>query len=278
MTTIKCLGTTFEIHPAAALFPFMSRAELKELAADIEKHGLQELISRDKAGLVLDGRNRLEACHKAGVEPRFVEVVVDDPVAFVISRNIRRRHLSPYRKRELIGKLLKMKPDASDRQIAKQTNASPTTVGTVRKEQEAAGDVSKLDTRTDTKGRKQPAKKVVPITRITTTPTPLKTVPTTRVTTTPPTPTTIVDEPKLTESAKALREFTVACRTWLPKITDEADLQKARDLTATMTCPHRNEPGHDKHDKRVIERVTGSAEISEDERRAEMEKLAKAES
>jgi len=37
--------------------------------------------------------------------------------------------------------------------------ASPTTVGTVRAEMEAKGDVSKLDTRRDSKGRKQPAKK-----------------------------------------------------------------------------------------------------------------------
>ena len=40
--------------------------------------------------------------------------------------------------------------------------ASPTTVGTVRTKLEATGDVSKLDTRQDTKGRKQPAKKKRP--------------------------------------------------------------------------------------------------------------------
>ena len=37
--------------------------------------------------------------------------------------------------------------------------ASPTTVGTERAEMEATGDVSKLDTRTDSKGRRQPVHK-----------------------------------------------------------------------------------------------------------------------
>ena len=40
-------------------------------------------------------------------------------------------------------------------------------------------------------------------------------------------------------SAKALAEFTVACRTWLPKITVEADRQKARLLVSELTSGKR---------------------------------------
>jgi ParB-like chromosome segregation protein Spo0J len=266
MTTIKCGATTYKVHPAADLFPLMGAAELKELADDITKRGLQEPISRDKAGVIYDGRNRLAACHKAGAQPRFTEVVVDDAVAFVISRNIRRRHLSAKDKRDVIKKLLKLNPEKSDRQIAKQTDSSPTYIGKTRKALEATGDVSTVDTRKDTKGRKQPAAKpkakakAIADLAAEAGVSPDKAqqlwdeakqfidaVP----------PKLGPDEPKLTSSAKALREFTLACRTWLPKITDEADMQKARDLTATLTRP----------------RATGSAEISEDERRAEMEKL-----
>jgi hypothetical protein len=36
-------------------------------------------------------------------------------------------------------------------------------------------------------------------------------------------------------SARALTEFTVACRTWLPKVTVEADRQKARLLVSELT-------------------------------------------
>ena len=45
------------------------------------------------------------------------------------------------------------------RQVAETVKASPTTVGTVRAKMEAAGDVSKLDTRQDSQGRRQPARK-----------------------------------------------------------------------------------------------------------------------
>ena len=38
------------------------------------------------------------------------------------------------------------------------------------------------------------------------------------------------------ESARALAEFAVACRHWLPKITVEAHRQEARNLFATLTC------------------------------------------
>src|SRR5262249_34731084 len=78
---------------------------------------------------------------------------------YVISANIRRRHLTAEQKRDLIAKLIKATPEKSDRQIADTVKASPTTVGTVRAKMEDKGEVSKLDTRTDAKGVKQPAKK-----------------------------------------------------------------------------------------------------------------------
>src|SRR5262249_15718640 len=79
--------------------------------------------------------------------------------AFVISANIHRRHLTGEQKRDLIGKLIKAQPQKPDLQIAKTVKVSPTTVGTVRREMEAKGDVSNLETRTDTRGRNQPSSK-----------------------------------------------------------------------------------------------------------------------
>jgi hypothetical protein len=55
--------------------------------------------------------------------------------------------------------LLIADPGKSDRLVAKQTGVSNTHVGKLRKELEKSGDVSTVDTRTDTKGRKQPARK-----------------------------------------------------------------------------------------------------------------------
>jgi hypothetical protein len=53
-----------KVHPAAELFPLLPEAELKELAADIEAHGLQNLVTvwrSDGSNYLLDGRNRLDA-------------------------------------------------------------------------------------------------------------------------------------------------------------------------------------------------------------------------
>jgi hypothetical protein len=82
-----------------------------------------------------------------------------DPWAYVTSVNLHRRHLTAEQRRELIGKLIEATPEKSNRQIAKLVKASPTTVGTKRAEMEATGDVSKLDTLIDTRGRRQPVHK-----------------------------------------------------------------------------------------------------------------------
>jgi hypothetical protein len=161
-------------HPLADIFPLMEGKEFEEFVADIDKHGLREEVAlyQDQ---ILDGRNRARACGKLGIEPRYQHLRFsndDGARDYVISKNIHRRHLTTEQKRELIGKLLKTAPEKSDRQVAEAVKVSPTTVGTVRSKMEATGDVSKLDTRQDTKGRKQPAKKSKPTKTPTTKPAP----------------------------------------------------------------------------------------------------------
>lgn len=180
------------VHPAADLFPRMSKAELRELGEDIRKNGLQFPVVVQRDGdeyKLLDGCNRLDAMELVGIgfelefirdgrrrarrpvlniqdyipftlDDQEIELEGDhDPYEFVISANTRRRHLTAEQKRELIAKVLRAKPEKSDRQIADTVKASPTTVGKVRAEMESTGDVSKLDTRQDKRGRTQPAKK-----------------------------------------------------------------------------------------------------------------------
>jgi len=183
VTTTTGWRAVLPIHPAASLFPPMTPDELRELGEDIKKNGLKLPIAITGDGKLLDGRNRLDAMEAAGVEFKFkrttnggpihidiaggdlsfAQVVTSDPVAFVISTNICRHHLhlTVEQRRNLIAELLKTDPSKSDRQIAATEKASPTTVSTVRRQMETKGEVSKLDTRIDAKGVKQPATKLV---------------------------------------------------------------------------------------------------------------------
>lgn len=80
-------------HPIADLFPLMTEAALDDLVDDIRRHGLREPIWLYQQQ-VLDGRNRLRACQAADVTPVFREYDGDDPLNFVVSLNLHRRHLS----------------------------------------------------------------------------------------------------------------------------------------------------------------------------------------
>ena len=84
----------YEVHPVAAMFPMMTDDELDDLAEDIKANGLVHPIVLDADGKLIDGRNRLTACRRAEVEPAFTTLNGQDPVAFIISCNVTRRHLS----------------------------------------------------------------------------------------------------------------------------------------------------------------------------------------
>ena len=84
-------------HPAAEPFPLMSKTspEFKALVADIRAHNLHEDIETLDEGngpMILDGRNRYEACLIAGVEPRFRALSDNiNPQDHLISKNLMRR-------------------------------------------------------------------------------------------------------------------------------------------------------------------------------------------
>lgn len=84
---------TYPSHPLADIFPMIAEADLKVLAADIAANGQVEPILLLE-GKVLDGRNRQAACGLAGVDPVYAEFTGADPLSFVLSKNLHRRHLS----------------------------------------------------------------------------------------------------------------------------------------------------------------------------------------
>lgn len=86
------------VHPAAELFPLLGAEELAELAADVKAQGLHEAVwlyrDPDRGVMLLDGRNRWRACEAAGAECRTRYYGGADPIAFSLSLNMKRRHLT----------------------------------------------------------------------------------------------------------------------------------------------------------------------------------------
>lgn len=100
-----------QFHPIADVFPLISGSEFDALVADVQVNGLHLPIVLHPDGRILDGRNRYRACQAAGVEPRY-ETWAGDPgteIAFVISLNLTRRHLSPSQLAMVAAKLATMR-------------------------------------------------------------------------------------------------------------------------------------------------------------------------
>jgi ParB-like chromosome segregation protein Spo0J len=147
-----------KFHPYAEIFPLLEGEEFAQLVADIKANGQHEpvVIYQDQ---ILDGRNRYRACIAAGVDCCSIPYTGSDPVGYVVSKNILRRHLRPEKRNEAIVELLKLNPHKSDRQIAKEIGVDHKTIGAVRRKAEDVGSIPHAEIRTDSKGRKQPAKK-----------------------------------------------------------------------------------------------------------------------
>jgi ParB-like chromosome segregation protein Spo0J len=119
------------IHPLVAdLFPPMTAAELEALTADIKLNGLKEPITlhEDK---ILDGNNRYKAFIKAGLEYKLKEEcfcqfdpkIQGDPLTFVVSANLHRRHLNETQRATIAAKLVTMKLGNNQYTSSKVTNA-----------------------------------------------------------------------------------------------------------------------------------------------------------
>jgi hypothetical protein len=134
-------------HPAADIFPLIEGQELADLVEDIRKNGLREDIDTFD-GKIVDGRNRARACVEAGIEPRYHARRFNDEaglIDFIISKNIHRRHLTAEQKRDIVARLLKSDPTASNRKIAGAAKVDKNTVAKKREEMESTGEIHQLD-------------------------------------------------------------------------------------------------------------------------------------
>jgi 16S rRNA G966 N2-methylase RsmD len=96
-----------EFHPLANIFPLIEGAEFEALVDDIKQNGLYEtIVTLDN--MILDGRNRWRACKAAQVPARFEPFTGDNPLGYVISLNLKRRHLNESQRAMVADRLANM--------------------------------------------------------------------------------------------------------------------------------------------------------------------------
>ena len=167
----------------------MNKAELQELAEDIKTNGLRTGITiwgkkpeqpSKRLPILLDGRNRLDAIAQAGMLAvnnqghlcirtsddtgqglRLIKYNYreGDPHKLSRSLNVYRRHLSIEWRRRLVAGALMTDPTKSDRTISEEAGVDHKTVAVVRADMEGRGEITHVETRTDSIGRQQPATK-----------------------------------------------------------------------------------------------------------------------
>jgi hypothetical protein len=102
----------YEDHPLAAIFPLMGETDLAALADDIDANGLRDPVWLHE-GKILDGRNRYRACLLKDIDPRVEQYRGKDPVGFVVSKNLHRRHLTESQRAMVAARIAKAKPGSN---------------------------------------------------------------------------------------------------------------------------------------------------------------------
>lgn len=142
------------------VMPPLTAEEYNELKNDIAERGVMVPIEYDEHGNVLDGHHRLQICVELGIKdfPKVIRAGMTEAEKRTHARklNMARRQLNREQKQTLIQEQLKETPEKSDRQIAAALGVHHTTVNTQRRNLEESGDVAKLATSIDTRGREQP--------------------------------------------------------------------------------------------------------------------------
>jgi hypothetical protein len=122
--------TPYEFHELCQIFPRCTDEELQLLVSDIRENGLLTPITLYEEK-ILDGRNRYLACQMLNIEPDYVEFDGNDPLPFVVSRNLCRRHLSESQRAMVAAAIIELqrkdngKSEVTISDAAKQLNVSP---------------------------------------------------------------------------------------------------------------------------------------------------------
>lgn len=97
----------YEFHPLANIFPLIEGQAFADLVADVKANGVHDPIWMYQHQ-ILDGRNRYRAAKEAGVKCEIRTYEGSDPVSFVVSLNLHRRHLTESQRAMVAAKLANM--------------------------------------------------------------------------------------------------------------------------------------------------------------------------
>lgn len=149
-----------------ALLPALTADEYEALKVDIAERGCLVPVELDEDGNVLDGAHRQRACDELGIAPPTITrrgLSDAEKRAHAIALNLQRRQLTREQTRGLLAELVKAEPERSDRQHATAAGVSPTTVGAVRADLVARGQLSKLDSRIGADGTTRSVPRPAPV-------------------------------------------------------------------------------------------------------------------
>jgi ParB-like chromosome segregation protein Spo0J len=104
----------YEFHPYADLFPILDEDSVgfKALIEDIKANRQYEPVYLYE-GKILDGRNRYDACQLLGKDIITRDYPGTDPIGFVLSVNLHRRHLNTSQRAMVAAKLTNLEAGAN---------------------------------------------------------------------------------------------------------------------------------------------------------------------
>jgi hypothetical protein len=109
-------------------------------------------------------REALAADHdRSSPSTEFFETAsIDNPFAFVLSKNVRRRHLTPEQKRPLIVKLVKASAERSNALLAEWADVDDHCIADIREELEATSEIPRFEKTIGKDGKARPSRKHTP--------------------------------------------------------------------------------------------------------------------
>jgi hypothetical protein len=138
-----------KFHELANLFPLLEGEEFQKIVDDIKANGFRPEKITLLGGQILDGRNRYNAAKLAGhqLQPKDVEHFEErypgqDPLAFVLAKNLHRRQLTVGQRACLAAELYKRmpkRPVGQPREISGIPENTPTAKESLEKAAEMAG-------------------------------------------------------------------------------------------------------------------------------------------